>query len=181
LGASLRIREHLVSALEREECLGTPRYRVIRVKSGSHHSINTMNGLDVGLAADLQDFVIIAIRFHVIQHALPWRKVVSPSGTCAVLHVLWYLLCVPGGTSWRDYPGHAKSQASEERAVHSASAPTRRGAALGRGAQAFGKRPAEGYGHGEVEAAADHRQAKLFALRRGDADAASQLTHLPGS
>jgi hypothetical protein len=52
---------------------------------------------------------------------------------------------------------------------------------LGRVAQAFGKRPAEGHGHGDVEAAADHRQAKLFALRRGDADGASQLTHLPGS
>jgi hypothetical protein len=52
---------------------------------------------------------------------------------------------------------------------------------LGRVPQAFGKRPAEGHGHGDVEAAADHRQAKLFALRRGDADAASQLTHLPGS
>src|ERR1019366_44146 len=47
----------------------------------------------------------------------------------------------------------------------------RRGAALGRVTQAFGERPAEGNGHGDVEAAADHRQAKLFALRGGDAHA----------
>jgi hypothetical protein len=66
LGALLRIREHLVSAIEKAQCLGTPRFRVMRVKSGSHHSINTMNGLHVGLAADLQNFVITAIRFHVI-------------------------------------------------------------------------------------------------------------------
>jgi hypothetical protein len=47
--------------------------------------------------------------------------------------------------------------------VRSASTPARRGAALGRVPQAFGKRPAEGHGHGDVEAAADHRQARRFA------------------
>src|ERR1035438_6365209 len=47
----------------------------------------------------------------------------------------------------------------------------RRGAALGRMAQAFGERPAERHGHRDIEAAADHGQAKLFPGGGGNAHA----------
>src|ERR1035437_2967253 len=64
LSALLRVREYLVSALEKEECLGISGSRVIRMNSSRHHPINPMNGLAVRVGANLQDFVVIAIRFH---------------------------------------------------------------------------------------------------------------------
>jgi hypothetical protein len=64
-GALLRVPEHLVCAPEKKEGLGIPGPRVIRMKSSRHNSINPMNGLDVRVAANLQDFIIIIVGFHV--------------------------------------------------------------------------------------------------------------------
>src|SRR5450432_4019122 len=65
--------------------------------------------------------------------------------------------------------GQSTSVARAGGAQRQGSGGARRGAALGCVTQAFGERPAERDGHGDVEAAADHRQAKRFAGRRGEA------------
>jgi hypothetical protein len=49
---------------QKEEGLGVSSPRVIRMKPGSHESINPMNRLDVRVAANLENFVLIVVGFH---------------------------------------------------------------------------------------------------------------------
>jgi hypothetical protein len=57
------------------------------MKPGGHDAENPMNGFNVRVAADLQDFVVVGFWLHLLNHAPTWPVCVSPRGTSAVHEV----------------------------------------------------------------------------------------------